>query len=213
MSIRSQEGVVAEKSLRSRWDNLSLGRKALVCLATLAGIAALSWYLVFKPQMAKIDSLHKDIDRLDQSIATARAQVKALPKLEKEVAAKRRVLMYSQTLLPETDADAENLLSSIEELGNDAGIDFLLFTPGKGKTHEFYASRPIDVRFQGTFHNLMHFFDRLSGLDRLVTLESVQLQPVADNQTAGVTLQADCRLNIYRMLTEQELANQNRKSS
>ncbi len=204
---------MAERSLGSRWDNLSLGRKTLVCFVTLVGIVALSWYMVFKPQIDKIHSLQQDIDRLDQAIAIARAQVKALPKLHKEIAAKRRALVYAQTLLPETDADAENLLSSIEELGNDAGIDFLLFTPGKEKKHNFYASRSVDVRFQGTFHNLMHFFDRLSGLDRLVTLESVQLQPVTDNQTTGVSLQADCRLNIYRMLSEQELANQDRKSS
>lgn len=190
-----------------------MGRKVLVCLAALAGIVTLSWYLLLKPQMDKIQSLQQDIGRLDQEIATARAQVKALPKLKKEVAAKRRVLVYAQTLLPDTDADAENLLSSIEELGNDAGIDFLLFTPGKEKNHDFYASRSVDVRFQGTFHNLMHFFDRLSGLDRLVTLESVQLHPVTDNQTTGVSLQADCRLNIYRMLSEQELANRDGKSS
>jgi type IV pilus assembly protein PilO len=113
-------------------------------------------------------------------------------------------MLHAQTLLPETSADVENLLSSIEKLGNDAGIDFLLFTPGQRKTHDFYASRTVSVRFQGTFHNLMRFFDHLSGLDRLVTLESVQLRPVSKITPKNVSLQADCQLQIYRVLSEQE---------
>jgi type IV pilus assembly protein PilO len=117
-------------------------------------------------------------------------------------------MIYAQSLLPETSADVENLLSAIEKLGNDAGIDFLLFTPGQVKKHDFYASRTVAVRFQGTFHNLMRFFDHLSRLDRLVTLESVQLRPVSKSQSQKISLQADCQLQIYKVLSEQEMKNQ-----
>ncbi|MDZ7760979.1 MAG: type 4a pilus biogenesis protein PilO [Desulfovermiculus sp.] len=203
---------MAEQSLRSRWTDLSLARKALYsCLAGL-GLAGALWFFLFKPQMDEIASMQQDITRLDKDIAQYRIQIKALPQVQEDVKARKRELAYAQTLLPETNSDAENLLSSIEKLGNDVGIEFLLFTPGQEKKHDFYASRTINVRFQGSFHNLMRFFDHLSGLDRLVTLESVQLRPTSSSRIEDVSLQADCQLRIYRMLSEQERGSKGSKS-
>ena len=203
---------MAEHSLHSRWNNLTLARKVFVsCFTGLALVAAL-WFFLFKPQLDEIQAMQQDIRRLDKNIAKYRAQVKALPQLQEDVAEQRRELAFAQTLLPETNSDAENLLSSIEKLGNDAGIEFLLFTPGQEKKHDFFASRTVNVRFKGTFHNLMRFFDHLSTLDRLVTLESVQLRPVSSSRTDNVSLQADCQLSIYRMLSEKERKAKKSKS-
>mgnify|MGYP006292105613 CR=1 FL=1 len=203
---------MAEHSLRSRWSDSTLARKVLVsCFTGLALVAAL-WFFLFKPQLDEIQAMQQDIRRLDKNIAKYRAQVKALPQFQEDVAEQRRELAFAQTLLPETNSDAENLLSSIEKLGNDVGIEFLLFTPGQEKEHDFYASRTVNVRFQGTFHNLMRFFDHLSTLDRLVTLESVQLRPVSSSRTDNVSLQADCQLSIYRMLSEKERKAKKSKS-
>lgn len=195
---------MAEPFLLQRCKELSFRRKlVLSCAAGAAAVAAV-WFVLFKPQLETIHSLEQDIQQIDQTIARYRAKVQRLPELTKDLEARKREMLYAQTLLPETNADVENLLSSIEKLGNKAGIDFLLFTPSQERRHDFYASRTVTVRFQGTFHNLMRFFNRLSGLDRLVTLESVQLRPVSKNRSQGVSLQADCRLQIYRILSEQE---------
>lgn len=192
-------------ALRSKWQNLSLSRKILLSSGALIAFAAVLWLSIFQPKVKQIRGLQQDIEHLDHTISSYQVQAQKLPRLEKDLASQRKELVYAQTLLPETTSDAENLLSSIEQLGNDVGIDFLLFTPGKETEHDFYVSRAVNVRFQGTFHNLMRFFTHLSGLDRLVTLESVQLKPVSRAQEEGISLQADCQLNIYRMLSEQEL--------
>jgi type IV pilus assembly protein PilO len=195
---------MAKSPVLKGWSALPLQRKVLFASALGCILVVGLWFFVFKPPLDTIHTLEQDIDRLDQTITTFKTQVQKLPELRKELDARKREMLHAQTLLPETSADVENLLSSIEKLGNDAGIDFLLFTPGQRKTHDFYASRTVSVRFQGTFHNLMRFFDHLSGLDRLVTLESVQLRPVSKITPKNVSLQADCQLQIYRVLSEQE---------
>ncbi|MFW6325768.1 MAG: type 4a pilus biogenesis protein PilO [Desulfovermiculus sp.] len=192
-------------ALRSKWQDLPLSRKILLSSGVLIAFAAALWLSIFQPKVERIRGLQQDIDHLDQTISTFQVQVQKLDQLEKDLASQREELLYAQTLLPETTSDAENLLSSIEQLGNDVGIDFLRFTPGNEKEHDFYVSRAVDVRFEGTFHNLMRFFTHLSGLDRLVTLESVQLKPMSRAKEKGISLQADCQLNIYRMLSDQEL--------
>ncbi|MFW6106032.1 MAG: type 4a pilus biogenesis protein PilO [Desulfovermiculus sp.] len=192
-------------ALRSKWQDLPLSRKILLSSGVLIAFAAALWLSIFHPKVERIRGLQQDIDHLDQTISTFQVQVQKLDQLEKDLASQREELLYAQTLLPETTSDAENLLSSIEQLGNDVGIDFLRFTPGNEKEHDFYVSRAVDVRFEGTFHNLMRFFTHLSGLDRLVTLESVQLKPMSRAEEKGISLQADCQLNIYRMLSDQEL--------
>jgi type IV pilus assembly protein PilO len=200
-------------ALRSKWQALSLSRKILLSSGALMAIAAALWLSMFQPKVERLRSLQHDIDLLNQTISTYKIQAQKLTQLEKDLRLQRKELVYAQTLLPETTSDAENLLSAIEQLGNDVGIDFLLFTPGKEKEHDFYVSRAVDVRFQGTFHNLMRFFTHLSGLDRLVTLESIQLKPVSQAQDEGISLQADCQINIYRMLSDQELEENKNTSS
>ncbi len=199
---------MAEISVMKKWSALPFQRKVLFSFALACILIAGLWFFVFKPPLDKIQTLEQDIDRIDQTITTFKALVHKLPELRKELEARKREMLHAQTLLPETSADVENLLSSIEKLGNDAGIDFLLFTPGQEKTHDFYASRTVSVRFQGTFHNLMRFFDHLSGLDRLVSLESVQLRPVSKTNPQNVSLQADCQLQIYRVLSEEKKKDQ-----
>ena len=58
----------------------------------------------------------------------------------------------------------------------------------------------------------MRFFSHLSGLDRLVTLDSVRLRPVSTKNVEGVSLQADCRISIYRILSDKEITTQDASS-
>lgn len=200
------------EALVKRLETLSRAQKLLILFFTVALLGAAYWYFLFRPEYDNLKRLEKDVAQLEDTIRNYRIKVAKLPKLEKKLEAQQREFVYAKTLLPESSSDVENLLSEIEKLGNDNGLDFLLFSPGNEKIHDFYASRQVQLRLQGPFHNLMHFFSLISRLNRLVTLENLQLRPGKGRGPNGeIVLNSDSQILIYRTLTEAELAAKNKK--
>ena len=56
-----------------------------------------------------------------------------------------------------------------------------------------------------TFHRLLTYFDRLSRLDRLVTIQDVTFSPVSDLSPTEKYLNVNLVLQVYRALTEAEI--------
>jgi len=174
--------------------------RIIVFLFIILLVTAGYWYFVFNSKKNQIMSLEKDIEELNRQIALKRKKIAQLKKLEINVKEKQRIFYYAKKLLPDTTVEIENLLANIETLGNDVGVEFLLFKPGYETQSDFYAKRRLTLKIRGYFPNLMLFFSHISNLNRLVTLDSVSFIP---NKNHMVT--ANCELSIYRSLTEQEL--------
>ncbi|GAB6887472.1 hypothetical protein JCM13304A_09700 [Desulfothermus okinawensis JCM 13304] len=158
------------------------------------------WYFVFKPKNEQINYLMRDIENLNRLIVINRKKISRLKKLEVEVKDKQRIFYYAKKLLPDSTVEIENLLANIETLGNDVGVEFLLFQPGQEVVADFYAKRRLTLKIMGYFPNLMLFFSHISNLNRLVTLDSVSFRPQRNQMVT-----ANCKLYIYRSLTEKEL--------
>lgn len=174
--------------------------RIIVFLLIILLVTAGYWYFIFNPKKNQIKSLEKDIEELNRQIALKRKKIAQFKKLEINVKEKQRIFYYAKKLLPDTTVEIENLLANIETLGNDVGVEFLLFKPGSETRSDFYAKRRLTLKIRGYFPNLMLFFSHISNLNRLVTLDSVSFIP---NKNHMVT--ANCELSIYRSLTELEL--------
>jgi len=200
------------EALVKRLETLSKAQKLLILVFTVALLGAAYWYFLFRPEYESLKQLKKDVAQLEATIRNYRHKVARLPELEKKLKAQEKEFVYAKTLLPESSSDVENLLSEIEKLGNDNGLEFLLFSPGKETTHDFYASRQVQLRLEGPFHNLMEFFSQISRLNRLVTLESLQLRPgKGRGPNDEIVLNSDSQISIYRTLTEAEVAAKENK--
>ncbi len=174
-----------------------------LCILMIGGY----FYFYFQPAYRQINKLKTDIAQLDQQIQMKRLLLLKLPKLKKELAEKEKIFYYAKKLLPDTSVEVENLLANIEALGNEVGVEFLLFQPKREKLYNFYAVRYVDLRLKGHFPNLMMFFGHISNLNRLVTLEDLTLSPTGKNRV----LTADCTIAVYRALTPEEMKKIQRK--
>ncbi|MFW6217050.1 MAG: type 4a pilus biogenesis protein PilO [Desulfohalobiaceae bacterium] len=194
-----------KQALLQKIDSLNPGRKIFLLLVCRGLLLALYWFFFLKDSLQQVSSLQDEIDSLQQEISSYEEQVSQMPKLEQKLQSREKELIYAQRLLPESMHDVENLLAEIEELGKDVGVEFLLFEPGEEEVQDFYAMQLVNLRVQGPFHNLMQYFSRMSRLNRLVTLESLRLQPEGPQGEEQVELMAPARIAVYRALTQEEL--------
>ena len=198
MKINRQEIV-------SSIEKLTRTQKILVQFLILAVICGSSWYLHLNPAWKEIYDLQQEARVLEDDISRFIIQAAQLPQVEEELEERERELVLARTLLPEDAHALERLLASFERLGNEKGVRFLLFQPGAEQVHEYYASRSVQLRLQGGFHDLISYFDELSRLDRLVSLQSLRLSPLPGQQDQRVVLSAEAVLLVYRSLSQAEL--------
>jgi len=186
-----------------RLESLSKLHK-LGILLLLVLISAGSYALFsLMPNLERMATLREDIENLETTIATNRRLAARLPEVEAEMAEREYDLLLAKMLLPEDVQERERLLAGIERLGMDVGVEFLLFQPGGEVQHDFYASREVQLRMRGEFHNLMTFFDRMARLDRLVSLDRLRLQP--SRGSGQVILTAESTIQVYRALSQAEI--------
>jgi type IV pilus assembly protein PilO len=123
----------------------------------------------------KMESLSEEFERLkgaQEDILQLRSQSDQLRvKIEK---ARRE--------LPDR-REIPTLLSSISERAKDAGLEVRLFQTREEVLGQFYAEVPVQIVVQGTFHQVVRFFDEVTRFDRIVTVSKLSMK-AAEN--AGV---------------------------
>ena len=192
--------------LVKKLEKLTPLQKGLILVATLLAIGGGYWYFILQDDLAQMSAMRQDIQKAEVDIDKYQKIIAAnLPMIEKELEIRLRQFQYAKALLPEDSVEKERLLASIEKLARDEGLTFRLFQPGGETVADFYATTNIQLDMSGEFHSLMRFFSRMSGLDRLVSLEDISLTPISGSGEITF-LNAKSRILLYRALSEAELA-------
>lgn len=186
----------------SKVENLDRPKKGLIIFLALVVLCGAYWYFFYNPSTERIAELEQEIDNLDRQIANYRQQVERLPELRDRLEDQERILAHAQTLLPEDEHEVENLLAQIEQLGSEENVEFLSFSPGSEETQEQYVTRSLSLELEGSFHDLMQFFNRISNLETLITIESLNLNPQDPHTDGTISISSSSRIQIYRALEE-----------
>ena len=192
------------KQAFSQMEDLSWSKKLVILLVTIVVIGGLYWYIIYQPATNRIKEIQSNIESLDEQITDFRQKVKKLPQLRERLDETQDVLARAKKLLPENKHAVEKLLAEIEKLGQEENVEFLSFNPGGVSKHDLYATRSLSIEVKAPFHNLMHFFSRISSLDTLITIESLDMSPVNQESAGEVTISSSTRLLVYRALDEKK---------
>jgi len=87
-------------------------------------------------------------------------------------------------------------LIKVNALGRQAGLDFLLFRPSPAIGKGFYAEIPIQIKVEGSYHALGLFFDKISKMERIVSISDMKVGP-AVSKRQGVTVVAEFSAITY----------------
>ena len=177
-------------------------KKQLYLLGGVAGVAIVALYAYFlimplwEEKGRSEDKLRKVQSDLQQKQLIAANR----PKLDAEIKALEKQLDEALVRLPE-EKDIPRLLTQINTLGQQNGLEFLLFRPGTPAKKGFYAEVPIDIRVEGQFHSLGGFLDRVSKLERIVTVSDIKISPLSgQTQRTDRSIAADLKATTYTFL-------------
>lgn len=179
---------------------------ALLCALVLL----VGWYFFVSDQQDNLNTLVGKEGQLKQEFATKQAKSVNLEALEQQLNEMQDMLRQLLRQLP-SKTEMPELLTDISQTAQAAGLDTELFQPGPETPKDFYAEKPISLRFVGTYHQFGTFISGVASLPRVVilTLHDVSLTPKAPSKggtASGGLLVLQGTVKTYRYLDDEESA-------
>lgn len=179
-----------------QWNKFPLAGKFLLVILIWGALGVGYYFTFYEEQNSKYKSLANRFRKTRNTRIKHQTIANNLPRWEAEVARLRGELAKAQTLLP-TSKEIPNLLRKIDDLSKKSGLSVVRFSPKNEKKKNFYNEVPMEMEVNGTFYEIMFFFDSISKLDRIVNVQRIRLEsPKLKNQK--LRLVARFRLLTYR---------------
>ncbi len=174
----------------------ALGKRARIAffVGTILLLGGLFTYFVFLPKTEEAARLNEQIDNLERQLVIAKSRARNLENLKLKMAEIEAEFNEALKLLPNR-REIPSLLRSITQMGADSNLEFLLFEPGSEVPKDFYIEIPVSIEVAGGFLDVAAFFDKVSGLERIVNIVGVSMRP---GELFSTTLNTTCTAVTYR---------------
>ncbi|WP_447732447.1 type 4a pilus biogenesis protein PilO [Rhodanobacter soli] len=171
-------------------------------------VLLVGWYFFVSDQQDSLNTLAGKENQLKQEFSTKQAKSVNLEALQQQLDEMQDMLRQLLRQLP-SKTEMPELLTDISQTAQSAGLETDLFQPGAETPKDFYAERPIALRFTGTYHQFGMFISGVASLPRVVilTLHDVSLTPKSPNKGDGTSsgqLVLQGTVKTYRYLDDEE---------
>jgi type IV pilus assembly protein PilO len=143
----------------------------LLCVLAIAG----AWQVSIGPSSAELDTRRAHLAKLEGEIVRVQAITDKLPALQREVKALSAALIETTAAIPE-EKDPQEVLRNLLEVASESSLDIASFKPSAIVAKAQYSEWPIQLSFEGGYHELGRFFDRLAAMSRLISVSDLNIK-------------------------------------
>ena len=160
----------------SQAGNWPIGVKVVCYVLVIAIVLGLGWNFY---ALEKRDFLQREVAKeadLKKVYKDKAFQVSRLDALRKQMADVEGRFAELTKQLP-TEKEVPGLLDDITNLGTDSGLKIGLIALAPELKREFYIELPINIKVNGSYHQMGSFVSGIAALDRIVTLHDYSISP------------------------------------
>ena len=188
--------------------------RVLMALGVTVAVVLGGYFLYWQGQYDELEAGAQQEQKLRDEYMLKIGQAVNLDELKRQKEKVDQYVVQMEKQLP-GKAEMAALLSDINNAGTGRGLSFELFKPSRVDVKEYYAEQPIELRINGSYHDLGAFAGDLAGMARIVTLNNIALET---NGRDGKplppgTLQLNATAKTFRYLDPEEVAEQRRAAN
>jgi len=176
--------------------------RLLSAFAALILMLALGWYFYWNSQFTELDTGRQEEQTLKDNYKVKIQQSINLEGLRKQKIQVEHYVSALEKQLP-SKAEMDALLADISQAGLGRGLQFELFKPGQATPKDYYAELPIEIKLDGSFHDMGAFASDIAHLSRIVTLNNLNINVGKDN-----VLVLEAVAKTFRYLDSEEISQQ-----
>lgn len=181
--------------LQDKLTALSFQNKIALFVLTFVLLGGGFYYFIYSDQAETIVRLTGGIAEQEKKLVQVKQAAAQVDVLLKELAVSEKEFKELLKFLPD-QKEIPALLDNISHLGAQIGLENILFQPQGEVVKDFYAIIPIRLDMVGTYQQVGTFLDSLSKMNRILKVDSLNL-----NRTANTSvLQVGCTIVTYRFM-------------
>ena len=208
--------------------------KALVIILIIFAIGYLYYFYFLADVLTRKAQIESELETIKMQIAQKEKIVLQLDQYIAEVEALEDNYKIALLKLPD-QREIPGLFHSVALAGKDAGVEFALFEPraavpqtldkpeaaaAKSKDKKgvpepepepFYEEIPVKVTVTGHFQSIVHFFEKVAKLPRIVNVSDISMGDRKDVKGRGTVLTASCTVKTYMFVDKKESVSEKTK--
>jgi type IV pilus assembly protein PilO len=176
------------------------GQILLIVVIAAGGIYAFQYFYA-EGKETELAATQKELDGVRATITRGNAIAQQLPAFQAEVLKLEARLEGLKQVLPE-QRDVGDMLRRIQTLAAQSSLNVKTFRPQLPVNKQLHAEWPMQIEFNGTYHNLGLFFDRVAKVPRIINIGGINIKAL-DLKTAqeqGTTINAQCVATTFVLL-------------
>ena len=179
--------------------------KVSLCIFIAGIVAAALWFLFINDYKMQLEGERAQEETLKLDYKNKLQKAVSLDGLKKQ---REQVEQYVTQLEKQLPGKAEMaaLLSDINQAGLGRSLQFDIFKPGSILVKDYYAELPIELRVNGSYHDIGAFASDIAYLSRIVTLNNIAVSPHSKDGAETMVMGATVR--TFRYLDGDEIQAQ-----
>jgi type IV pilus assembly protein PilO len=150
----------------------------LAVFLLVGGIAiGIFYYVHYSPTEENIDGIETEIENIEREIKRAEQKESKLKLIREELETKQAVLEKLKAILPEKE-EISTILKRIQTIITSARLQIQKYDPQGLRPRQVYIESPIHIVLDGNYHNLGIFFDQLSRMKKIFTVDGLNITPL-----------------------------------
>ncbi|MCX6552241.1 MAG: type 4a pilus biogenesis protein PilO [Acidobacteria bacterium] len=167
-------------------------------VALAVGGVATFYYLYAAPAQDAIVEQQQRLTALRADINKGMSIARKLPQFRAQVVELQNRLDGLKAVLPD-EKDFGDLLRNVQTLAMQSNLTIKVFKPAPVVTKTLHAEWPINIEFEGTYHNLGLFFDRISRFSRIINIGSIVVK-AKDKPEPNSTITVACVATTFVLI-------------
>ena len=158
--------------------DLPVWAQILIAAAVVVGLVIAVHVMYIAPKKVEINKLTEDLTTL-QADNNKLAQIEQrMPELEAEIKRLEDRLTVVIQILP-TAIETDILVNKIKSIADNYHIQIVSISPKPLAPRGIYSEFAMTFKMRGTYHSLAYFFDKLSKMERIVHVSTLNLKKLA----------------------------------
>ena len=187
-------------------QNLPWYGQMAVFLLIGAILFGIFYFVVYSPTQDEISSIVMQSTQLQEEIRKAERNQDKLKKLEEEKTLNEKILEDLKGILPEKQ-EVSQILRKIQAIASNARLKTSTFTFSPEQSRDIYLEWPIVISLEGNYHNLGIFFDQVSRMKKIFTIDNLHIAPLPSaNYDFTITAAFTATTYIYHEMPKPKVA-------
>lgn len=154
--------------------------KIAVIIGSSVLVAGVFYWFFLSSQMEQLDSLIAEEQKQKQFYVTRAKLLGNIYEYKAQLKVINERLLDLVKLLP-SENEVPNLVEQVTQAGRESGLKFKEIKMLPEKKLKYYVELPIEIKSNGTYHQIGEFLSKVSSLPRIITFHDFKLEISAIN--------------------------------